>query len=341
MGKKVHANGREVSAKASDCRVVAAMPDVCMSPPPPPAGPVPVPYPNTSFAKDLKAGSKDVEIGGQPITLNEGSHYETKPLGNEASTKNFGANLIDHTNAGKTYNAAFSIDVGVEGCKVVRAQDIATSNHAGEQPGGGAMGPNMGGMSAGGGGDGGDAGETCACCKGPLHSEAQRRAPMTTQQFYAPSYPPPAPQPSKKLLEIIEHGKFVMELLKLEPDCGRLIHSDDSDPCARHYPTSAAESNKARREYDAMISPMTPMSYFIEQYGPRLGEEVRARGQRMYAAKKAGAVSIGHVTPLTGGGCPIGERNLHPVSPSCHEYELALSKLQDVLTPYHRKVHRL
>ena len=66
MGKKVFANGMEIAHKAGAGKVIAAFPDVCLSPPPPPAGPVPIPYPNTSSATDLRDGSSTVQIGGQP-----------------------------------------------------------------------------------------------------------------------------------------------------------------------------------------------------------------------------------------------------------------------------------
>jgi len=52
MGAKVFANGMEISGKASDNKSIAAMPEVCMSPPSPPAGPVPIPYPNTAMASN-------------------------------------------------------------------------------------------------------------------------------------------------------------------------------------------------------------------------------------------------------------------------------------------------
>lgn len=73
MGKKVFANGMEVSAKKSDNAIIAAMPDVCMSPPPPPAGPIPIPYPNFTMASKTADGSKDVKIGGKPASLKNSS----------------------------------------------------------------------------------------------------------------------------------------------------------------------------------------------------------------------------------------------------------------------------
>src|SRR4051794_4387244 len=103
MGKKVFANGMEIAHRAGDGKVIAAFPDVCLSPPPPPAGPVPLPYPNTSLAKDLQQGSTSVTIGGKPLALKDQSFYKTSPLGNEAATRNFGGAVITHTITGKTY----------------------------------------------------------------------------------------------------------------------------------------------------------------------------------------------------------------------------------------------
>ena len=101
MGKKVFANGMEIAHKAGVGKVMAAFPDVCLSPPPPPTGPLPVPYPNTSFAKDLQEGSTSVKIGGKPLALNGQSYYKSSPLGNEAATRNFGGSVITHTIAGR------------------------------------------------------------------------------------------------------------------------------------------------------------------------------------------------------------------------------------------------
>lgn len=144
MGQNVYANGMEIASQESDTKVVAAFPDVCMSPPPPPAGPVPVPYPNTSSAKSLKDGSKTVLIGSKPLALKD-SYFQSSPLGNEAATHNFGASVITHTITGKTYFQAHSMDVVVEGKNVCRHLDVTTSNH-GSYPGGTPPFPNMGEM---------------------------------------------------------------------------------------------------------------------------------------------------------------------------------------------------
>jgi uncharacterized Zn-binding protein involved in type VI secretion len=131
MGKKVFANGMEIAHKSGDAKVMAALPDVCLSPPPPPTGPIPVPYPNTSFAKDLKEGSSTVKIGKKPLALKGQSYYKTSPLGDEAATRNFGGSIVTHTITGKTYFQASSMNVTVEGNNVSRHLDITTSNHSG------------------------------------------------------------------------------------------------------------------------------------------------------------------------------------------------------------------
>jgi uncharacterized Zn-binding protein involved in type VI secretion len=132
MGKKVFANGMEIAHKAGDGKVIAAFPDVCLSPPSPPAGPVPIPYPNTSMASDLQSGSKKVMIGGKPLALKGQSYFATSPLGDEAATRSFGGGVVSHSITGKTYFQAASMDVTVEGKAVCRHLDITTSNHASE-----------------------------------------------------------------------------------------------------------------------------------------------------------------------------------------------------------------
>src|SRR5438067_12813427 len=69
MGCEVYANDDEIACKAGDGKVIAAFPDVCLSPPSPPAGPIPVPYPDTSFSKDMQNGSKTVMIKDQEVML--------------------------------------------------------------------------------------------------------------------------------------------------------------------------------------------------------------------------------------------------------------------------------
>ncbi|NMO20362.1 DUF4150 domain-containing protein [Pyxidicoccus fallax] len=127
---KVFANGMAISREAGDGKLIAAFPDVCLSPPPPPAGPVPVPYPNSAFSKDLKKGSKSVTVDGKPLALKDQSFFKSSPLGNEAATRNFGGSVASHTITGKAYFNSWSMDVKVEGKNVTRHLDLMTSNHA-------------------------------------------------------------------------------------------------------------------------------------------------------------------------------------------------------------------
>src|SRR5712692_7664773 len=113
MGCEVYANGDEIACKAGDGKVIAAFPDVCLSPPSPPAGPVPVPYPNTSFSKDMRNGSKTVKINKKEVMLKDLSFYQTSPLGDEAATRSFGGSVVTHTITGKTYFIAWSMDVKI------------------------------------------------------------------------------------------------------------------------------------------------------------------------------------------------------------------------------------
>jgi hypothetical protein len=130
MSNKVFANGNEIACKSGDDKVIASFPDVCLSPPSPPAGPIPVPYPDTSFSKDMQNGSKTVKIDGKEVMLKDQSFYKTSPLGNEAATNSFGAGVISHVITGKTYFAAWSMDVKFEGQNVDRHLDLTTCNHA-------------------------------------------------------------------------------------------------------------------------------------------------------------------------------------------------------------------
>jgi len=124
----VFANGMEVSAKKSDNQSIAAMPDICLSPPSPPAGPIPIPYPNFSQASDTSDGTKAVKLGGQEAGIKNESNYKTSK-GDEAATRTLGMGTVTHTIQGKTKFAAWSMDVKFEGSNVPRFGDITTHNH--------------------------------------------------------------------------------------------------------------------------------------------------------------------------------------------------------------------
>lgn len=133
MAGEVYANGREIACKAGGNKVIAAFPDVCLSPPTPPAGPVPLPYPVSSSSVDATDGSSSVLISGQQIMLKDKSYYK-KCTGDEAATKSLGQGVANHALGGKVYFVSWSPDVVVEGENVVRHLDMTTSNHASPMP---------------------------------------------------------------------------------------------------------------------------------------------------------------------------------------------------------------
>ena len=127
MGCEVYANGMDIACKVADGKTVAAMPDVCLSPPSPPAGPVPIPYPNTAMASDTSEGSKTVQIGGQEIMLKDKSVFK-KSTGDEAATKSLGMGVVSHQIQGKVNFVAWSMDVKFEGENVPRHLDPTLHN---------------------------------------------------------------------------------------------------------------------------------------------------------------------------------------------------------------------
>jgi hypothetical protein len=133
MSTNVFANGKEVAAKKSDNQSIAAMPDVCLSPPSPPAGPIPIPYPNFSAASDMAEGTKTVKIAGDEVGMKDQSNYKTSK-GDEAATKSLGMGVVTHGIQGKTFFAAWSSDVMFEGANAVRFMDMTTGNHSSDPP---------------------------------------------------------------------------------------------------------------------------------------------------------------------------------------------------------------
>lgn len=347
MGKNVYANGKEVVAKQSDCKVVAAMPDVCLSPPPPPAGPTPLPYPNSSFAKDLREGSKDVAIGGGAVALQDKSYYKTSPLGDEASTKNFGANIIDHANSGKTYNAAYSMDVRVEGKGVPRAMDMATSNHQTAQPPGNPMGVNVGGVVH---ADDEDDEDQCPCCKArPPHdnqvdpvtkkryqkvneevwyrkgvdvhkSKADGIAPFLSKNPGWDAVPENAAkiqETLRKLREAEEAMATIEAARTAKPPCPNLAQPANRG-CGTHFIKTNA-------------SPPTSTPKEREKLG--FTDKAAALSRRQYREEgfTGPGSKVNHKTPLAAGGCPSGLKNLIPdfaLSEECKKLDAAQTKLQ-------------
>jgi hypothetical protein len=88
---------------------------------------VPVPYPNTGLASDTTDGSTTVKISGQEVMLKDKSYFK-RSSGDEAGCAPM-KGVVNGTNMGKVYFAAWSMDVKVEGENVVRHLDLTTHNH--------------------------------------------------------------------------------------------------------------------------------------------------------------------------------------------------------------------
>ncbi|WP_299596276.1 DUF4150 domain-containing protein [uncultured Tateyamaria sp.] len=126
----VFANNLEISAKAQGCKIIAAFPDTCFTPPQTPATPpgVPIPYPNFAMDSDLTKGSSKVLIGGKEVSMENASKW-SKVSGDEAGCAPK-KGIITSKNTGAAYAKKWSMDVKVESKGVVRFTDMATTNHA-------------------------------------------------------------------------------------------------------------------------------------------------------------------------------------------------------------------
>jgi len=80
-GDQASPSSTKISSKQNDGKTVAAMPDVCLTPPSTPPG-VPIPYPNTGMASDTTEGSKKVKISGEEVMLKNKSNFR-KSSGDE------------------------------------------------------------------------------------------------------------------------------------------------------------------------------------------------------------------------------------------------------------------
>jgi uncharacterized Zn-binding protein involved in type VI secretion len=352
MGKNVFANGMEIAHAAGVNKVVAAFPDVCLSPPSPPAGPVPVPYADTSTAPDLQEGSKDVTIGGKPVALHGQSYFDTSPLGNEAATKSFGGSLLTKQVTGKTYFQASSMNVGFEGLKVNRHLDLCTSNHGSEPPGTPPM-PSMESMSPSLAGTADD-GPKCPCCHNAAHPNQLQPdgslSPVVSQdKYYADRIerftarrnqmqaildrgkaPPWATKPGKDANPaydglsikdiIINKGndaggtlEQLREVTAANPDCPNL-HNPPDDDCGTHFePNGNAAAARVIFEKER--------TRYLSRY----------RRANPHQTAVTGSSQVNHKTPLAAGGCPTSDTNLIPdpvLEGPCADIEALQTRIQ-------------
>lgn len=328
MGCEVYSGSNEIACKAGDGKVIAAMPDVCLSPPTPPVGPVPIPYPDTSFSKDMQNGSKTVMIKDKEVMLKDQSFYASSPLGDEAATNGLGAGVVTHVITGKTYFAMWSMDVQFEGQNVDRHLDITISNHAGPQPGNTPPMPNMSMMAV--------AviaalpeKPKCECCEKEPHSAAQARGEsISEEQFYGPTK---TGLRKKSVKKSVDPSGFAMapnplgpadqaqiaaaQALLAETRAGKcpdqVPNNPPKGPCDKYYRNTAAETQKAREDFNDLKNinnPNRPSEFFDQP----------------------GALMVSHRVPLAGGGCPVGKKNLTVITtPECKDHDTKLGNGQN------------
>lgn len=310
MSGKVYANGLEVAAKKQEGNVIAAFPDVCLSPPPPPAGPVPVPYPNSSFARDTQNGSKTVLIGGQPVMLRDESYYQTSPLGNEAATRNFGAGVTSHQITGKSHFAAWSMDVEFEGKSVDRHTDMVTSNHG--STANNPLGVNTSGAASSSASE--NKGTKCSCCGGDPHSKNQQYGrSISEEEFYGTN---------DKSLNASD-AKFLRNLRGRNSPCKHLLPETGKSNCNKYYAVSKKEKDAIETQWDSYRSD------YKRAHGLPAGQPADGSGD------------VAHRVPKAAGGCGIGDGNLAPTKPECQKAETRLSGIQDARATVIRKRYGL
>jgi hypothetical protein len=325
VSHEVYANGNEIAGEAGMGKVIAAFPDVCMSPPSPPAGPIPIPYPNTSFSSDLKEGSQTVTLGGKPAALSQQSYYQPSTLGDEAATRAWGMAVVTHTITGKTYFQAWSADVLIEGKNACRHTDITTSNHA-SAPGSTPPNPNLEAMEW---GQIEDDLDQCACCEAkPRHSVG---VPMTMDDWYTKDKKggkAPHADDYTKLMEDVANRKSAAQ------PCICNSQLVPKEPCnVFRRPVTAAEHTQIENKWGRERK-----KYQKRNGIPSFGDVKAALTTPLRPAPTDFEVDeerkVNHLTPKTAGGCPKGDGNLEKngsLCQPCRDLDKRFGKLQDTI----------
>ncbi|NOU20430.1 MAG: DUF4150 domain-containing protein [Methyloglobulus sp.] len=313
MSNEVYANGDEIACKSGDGKVIASFPDVCLSPPSPPAGPIPVPYPNTSFSKDAQNGSKTVVISGKEVMLKDQSFYKTSPLGDEAATRSFGANILSHVITGKTYFIAWSMDVKIEDMNVDRHIDFTTSNHASHPAGVSVPNPNLDAMTM---AQLENEQNQCACCSEPRHSTGRQ---MTMAGWYGFNE---KGTDGKLTGDAKTKRKKYREMVRAKDARGCSCRVFPESPCNVFRETTQAERDLINTKYEALKNTRgyrelilgVPAMAVVNASAAAAG---LIPGTVPHAQHVQERRQVNHLTPRSAGGCPIGDQNLAPHDSLC------------------------
>jgi len=356
MGCDVYANLNAIACKAGDGKAIASFPDVCLSPPSPPAGPIPIPYPNTSFDKDMQNGSKTVMIKAQEVMLKDQSFFKTSPLGDEAATNSFGGSVVTHVITGKTYFAAWSMDVQFEGQNVDRNLDLTGSNHASPPPSPPPVNPKISEVTT------PPVEKLCPCPDAdgnqhPCHPNqvdpdtGEMYKPISEKDFYQegqdfrrnelspervaewsadPNIPDHIkaviPDNDKKYLEKSEAASKTLEDARKKGNCPNL--HKEGDPCGQYLnktnpePKTATAKDRRKLGFNDAVRD----ACLARHPNKPDGTPIPAKDP----ITKEGP-SIAHMTPLSAGGCPISQKNLIPkeaLTDECKAVDDAQSTLQ-------------
>jgi hypothetical protein len=288
---EVYANGNAIACKAGGGKVIAAFPDVCLSPPSPPAGPIPVPYPDTSFSKDMKNGSKTVKIASKEVMLKDKSFYKSSPLGDEAATRSFGANVVTHVITGKTYFGAWSMDVKFEGENVPRHIDLTTSNHA-SYPGGSGPMTNAEKMAL----KRVEKGK-CPCCGKPDHGTSGTA--MNMEEWYITNKP--AGKTDQDVKDLVKKAKD-------RPGCT----CDKTGKKSTLLPSPPCDVFFAKPSHTGALWDDDTKARFQRTHKAPTGAALDTQAQQMFAAKtnprslahqRQLQRQTNHLTPKNAGGC--------------------------------------
>ena len=283
--------------------------------------------------------------------LKDKSFYKTSPLGDEAATRNFGANILNHSHKGKTYFKAWSMDVKAEGLNVCRHIDITTSNHSSD-PGGAAI--PMTNLSA------KEAGQTespiCECCKQPLHDSQKGGKVISEEEFYGVR---PQDKPVPKLPEgSLKPKVYAKELKKLEEQYEEALENYGKrqkeyrnavrlqkqgckalpePPCNTYRIVTSDQNEHGRGVFnEAKANIQKILNVPLVRLSGRGKEGSKAR--RRKTSKKS--ATINHRVPLCAGGCPTNVNNLvssHTMNDACWQATDDLDKLQDKRIPVLRE----